>query len=315
MNNQIKGAFYGCVSAVSYGLNPLCAKMLYADGVNTNTVLFYRFAFGSLILGFMMLFSRQRFSITRREALVLASLGVLFALSSISYFISFHYLSAGVAATLVFAYPVMVAIIMALFFRERLAWPSLLAIGLTVGGIALLYKGDDGQPTSAYGFVIVMLSALTYALYIIVVNRSNIVMSSVKLTFYAMLVCLACITSYSFVDAGQPLALLHSASEWIYAILLGLVPTVISLVYMAKAIHLIGSTSTAIMGALEPVTAVVVGVVVFNELLTLRLSFGIVLILFAVTLIILSDTLRNRLRLGFLVRRAGRLVVKHWRWK
>ena len=99
-----------------------------------------------------------------------------------------------------------------------------------------------------------MVSALAYALYIVVVNRSKIVMSSVKLTFYAMLVCLLCIGLFSLIDR-QPLTLLQSPTEWIYAALLGLVPTVVSLVYMAKAIHLIGSTPTAIMGALEPVTA------------------------------------------------------------
>ena len=129
-------------------------------------------------------------------------------------------------ATLVFAYPVMVAIIMALFFRERLGWPSLLAIALTVGGIALLYQGDDGKPISLPGFVIVMVSALAYALYIVVVNRSRIVMSSVNLTFYAMLVCLLCIALFSLID-HQPLTLLQSPKEWIYAALLGLVPTVV----------------------------------------------------------------------------------------
>lgn len=313
-SNKTKGAIYGCISAVSYGLNPLCAKALYAEGVNTNTVLFYRFAFGVAILGLMMLASRQSFRLTRREGLVLTLLGALFAFSSITYFISFHYLSAGVAATLVFAYPVMVAIIMALFFRERLGWPSLLAIALTVGGIALLYQGDDGKPISLPGFVIVMVSALAYALYIVVVNRSKIVMSSVKLTFYAMLVCLLCIALFSLIDR-QPLTLLQSPTEWIYAALLGLVPTVVSLVYMAKAIHLIGSTPTAIMGALEPVTAVVAGMLMFGEVLTLRLSFGIALILLAVMFVITSSTLQRRLAIGQVVRRAERLVLKRWRWR
>lgn len=313
-SNKTKGTIYGCISAVSYGLNPLCAKVLYAEGVNTNTVLFYRFAFGVAILGLMMLASRQSFRLTRREGTVLTVLGALFAFSSITYFISFHYLSAGVAATLVFAYPVMVAIIMALFFRERLGWPSLLAIALTVGGIALLYQGNDGKPISLPGFVIVMISALAYALYIVVVNRSRIVMSSVKLTFYAMLVCLLCIALFSLVDR-QSLTLLQSPTEWIYAALLGLVPTVVSLVYMAKAIHLIGSTPTAIMGALEPVTAVVAGMLMFGEVLTLRLSFGIALILLAVMFVITSGTLQRRLAIGQIVRRAERLVLKRWRWR
>ena len=314
MNHKIKGALYGCISAVSYGLNPLCAKMLYADGVNTNTVLFYRFFFGVLMLAGLMLANRQRFKISRRESCVLSVLGVLFALSSITYFISFHYLSAGVAATLVFAYPVMVAVIMALFFRERLGWPSLAAIGLTVGGIALLYQGDDGKPLSFFGFIIVMVSALAYALYIVTINRSNIVMSSVKLTFYAMLVCLLCIAGFSLV-AGNPITWLHGFKEWTYAMMLGLVPTVVSLVYMAKAIQLIGSTPTAIMGALEPVTAVVVGLLVFGEMLTVRLSFGVMLILLAVMLVIASGTLQQKFPVGRIVRRAGRLVLKRWIWK
>ena len=183
LNNQIKGGIYGCIAAVSYGLNPLCAKLLYRDGYNSNSVLLYRFFFGTIILGILMLAQRKSFALTRKEAGVLAVLGIMFAISSITYFLSFYYMSAGVAATLVFAYPVFTALLMAVLFKERLKWPSIAAILMTLGGIALLYQGDNGRPIDSVGIVFIMISALAYAIYIIIVNKSGIVMSSIKLTF------------------------------------------------------------------------------------------------------------------------------------
>ena len=313
-SRHLKGSIYGCIAAISYGMNPLCALSLYQDGINSNSVLFYRFFIGSLMLGLLMLVQKKSFSITRREAVVLMSLGVLFALSSLSYFLSFYYMAAGVAATLVFAYPVFVAILMALFFKERLKWPSILAILLTICGIILLYKGDNGKPIALTGIILIMVSALTYALYIIVVNRSGIVMSSIKLTFYAMLSCLVCITLFATLSGTGSLQLLHTGREWFYAALLGLVPTVVSLVFMAMAIQCIGSTPTAIMGALEPVTAAFFGVTVFGEILTIRLTFGILLILFSVSLIILDNKLRHALTHNRIVRK-GKIIIKWWKWK
>lgn len=313
-DNRIRGGLYACISAVSYGMNPLCALSLYRDGFDSVTVLFYRFLIGSLLLGGMMWVQRKDFSLTRREAGVLTLLGFIFAVSSLTYFISFHYMGAGIAATLVFAYPVFVALLMATFFHERLKWPSVLAIVLTVGGIALLYKGDGGRPIGWMGIVMVMVSALAYALYIIIVNRSGIVMSSVKLTFYAMLTCLVFIVLFSLFMPSGRIALLHTGTQWFYAVLLGLVPTVVSLVFMAMAIRCIGSTPTAIMGALEPVTAIVYGILLFGEVLTVRVGAGVALILVAVMLIILDNRLRRALS-GTWVMRHGRRILKRIIWK
>lgn len=314
LGNQVKGGLYGCIAAISYGVNPLCAKMLYRDGINCNTVLFYRFLIGTIILGFFMLFKKQNFALTRKESYTLGVLGVVFAVSSFTYFLSFHYMSAGVAATLVFVYPVFVAILMAVFFKERLKWPSLLSILLTVLGIALLYKDDSGRPIAFAGIVLILLSALTYALYIIIINKSGIVMSSVKLTFYAMAVCWFCMVCYALFTSTGELQMLHGVSQWFYASMLGLVPTVISLVFMAMAIKCIGSTSTAVMGALEPVTSIVLGVVLLGEVLTFRISVGIILILIAVILIILDEKLRVAIANVKVVRK-GILILKKIRWR
>jgi len=210
LSTQAKGYLYGLIAAVSYGVNPICAKILYRDGFNSNSVLFYRFLFGSILLASLMALQRKSFAITRREAGVLSLLGIVFAVSSLTYFLSFYYMSAGVAATLVFAYPVFTAILMALLFKERLKWPSLIAIVLTVGGIALLYKDDSGRPIALAGISLILVSALSYAFYIIIVNRSGIVMSSVKLTFYAMTSCLVCLTLYALFTPTGELQPLHA---------------------------------------------------------------------------------------------------------
>lgn len=309
-----KGVLYGCIAAISYGMNPVCALYLYGDGINTNSVLFYRFAISIVLLGGFMALRRIPFGINRHEAGVLALLGVLFAVSSITYFLSFHYMGAGVAATLVFSYPVMVALIMCLCFGERLKWPSLAAIAMTTAGIALLYRDDSGKPIATAGVIIVLLSALAYALYIVAVNRSRIIMPSTKLTFYALLGCLACIAAYAECTSTGELQWLTTPRQWAFATLLALVPTVVSLLFMTMAIRKIGSTATAVMGALEPVTAIFLGMVLFGEAVTPRISAGVILILVAVMCIILDARLRHALSANRIVKR-GRLVWKRWHWK
>lgn len=314
-NQRLKGALCGCLSAITYGTNPIFARYLYREGFDAGGVLFYRFFFGIVLLGAFMLFiRRRRLVVGRHDWPVLAGLGLAFAVSSLTYFESFHYMSSGVAATLVFAYPVFVALIMATCYGERLAWPTLLAIALTVGGIALLYKDDSGQPIAWQGIVLILISALTYALYIIIINRSRLVMPGIDLTFMAMLFCLGFLTVYQVAMPGAHFSMLETPLAWTSALMLGLLPTVISLVTMAVAVRCIGSTPTALMGALEPVTATVLGILLFSEPLTERLVAGICLILCAVGLILLDNRLRHVLSIGR-VRRRGRLLFKRARWR
>ena len=263
MQLKHKGIVCGVLAAVCYGTNPFGALPLYEEGVNTSSVLFYRFSMAVLMLGTMLLAKRQSFSISGKELKVLGSLGLLFAASSITYYQSFRFMDAGIASTILFVYPVMVAVIMAAFFREKVTLSTVMAILLALTGIALLYKGDSDVSLSTMGVMLVMVSSLTYAVYIVVVNQSSIRMSSLKLTFYVLLVCMLTLLAYSFTSPDLHLMLPPSPRAWFYACWLGLVPTVLSLVFMTIAVHEVGATPTAIMGALEPLTAVAIGVMIF----------------------------------------------------
>ena len=290
-----KGFAYGAIAAASYGLNPLFALPLYADGMGADSVLFYRYAFGLVMLGVMMLVQKQSFALRRCEVFPLVIMGLLFSFSSLTLFLSYNYMDAGIASTILFVYPVLVVILMAVFFKEKVSPITMISIALAFTGISLLYQGEGGQTLSLTGVTLVFISSLTYALYIIGVNRSVLKdMPIAKLTFYVLLFGLSVyVIRLKFCTQ---LDVVSQPVLWINPVCLALFPTVISLVAMTKSIHYIGSTPAAILGALEPLTAICCGVLVFGERLTPRIILGIVLILIAVTLIILGKSLIRQLQ-------------------
>jgi|SRR5574344_70618 drug/metabolite transporter (DMT)-like permease len=287
MNQKVKGFAAGILAAIFYGTNPLGTLPLYADGINSSTVLFYRYALAVVMFAVVMLFRGESFRIKWGHAIRFALLGAFFAGSSATLYVSFHYLDAGVASTILFCYPIMVAVLMTVFFHEHVTWQSFLSIILAMLGIMLLYRGDGNITLNPTGMILVILSSLLYAVYIISVNRWKTDMSSLKFTFYIVLFGLFTMLAYAGFS-GEPLQLLHGVKEWGCAVQLALLPTVLSLFFMTIAIQRVGSTPSAIMGALEPVTAVVIGVCIFGESFTFRLAIGIVLILSGVILIIVK---------------------------
>ena len=287
MNSNTKGILNGIIASTSYGMNPLFGLPLYAIGIGVNSVLFYRY-FLAVIIYFIWLkfFKKASLKISRQEIIPLFFLGIFFSLSSLTLFEAFHYIEAGITCTILFIYPVMVAIIMSIFFKEKVTKTVIFAILLTSIGIILLYKGKPDTALSIKGILIVLTSALLYALYIVEVKNIKPVkaMNSARLSFYVMLFGLIVyIVNLKFCTTLQ---MLPNLKAWLFAIGLALFPTIISLETITIAIQLIGSTNTAILGALEPLTAIFFGILFFHEQLTLRISIGIILILFGVFLII-----------------------------
>lgn len=295
MNLQIKGVkskkgwgmLCGVLAAVCYGTNPLGALKLYAEGMSTGSVLFYRFGLAWLIVGIVLLLRRETFRVSLRELRVLLGLGLLFTVSSLTLYLSFHLMDAGVASTILFTYPVMTAAIMALFFHERMNAVTISAIVLSFIGVALLYRGDGHTVLPWGGVVLVLLSALTYAVYIIVVNRSKLQLSSFKINFYVLLCCAVGMLVYSLLS-GERIILPPTPTSWFYVVWLATVPAIMALVLLVYAARYAGSTTTAILGALEPLTAVLIGIGVFGEQFTGWLAAGIALILAAVTMVVLG---------------------------
>lgn len=294
MNAKVKGYTLGAIAAATYGMNPLFALPLYKEGMDPDSVLFFRYLFAIPILGIMLKARGRNFKLKRTDIVPLIILGWLVALSSLTLFLSYNYMEAGIASTILFVYPILVALIMAVVFKEKITLQTTLCIFLALSGIGLLYQGGDGMTLSLTGIGLVMASALSYAIYIVGVNRPKLKeVATLKVTFYVLL--FGFLLFLVRVDFGQSLNIVDKWYLWGNLLALAVFPTAISFLCTTQAIQYIGSTPTAILGALEPVTAVFFGVTVFGESLTLRLTCGIILIILAVTFIIAGSNITSHL--------------------
>jgi drug/metabolite transporter (DMT)-like permease len=286
--NSLKGYLFAAIAAASYGTNPIFAIPLYREGISVPSVLFMRYAMAVAIMFVTtMIKSPKAFVIKPKYVGLLAFMGILMVLSSIALFESYKYLSAGIASTLLFFYPVMVAIIMAIFYKERLTKKSWACLVTAFLGVVILSKNDDGGFISLLGLTLVMLSSLSYAIYLVYINRGPMKkINTSTITFYVILGGFLVMIPYCLLDGG--LMLPKTTPAWINAIGLGFFPTVISLIFTSRAIALIGSTETAIFGALEPLTAVILGILILGETLTITPAIGMILIFVSVTVLMMK---------------------------
>lgn len=294
MNNNFKGFAFGIATSVTFGLIPLFTLPLMERGMRFDSILFYRFLFASIALFGTLVAKKQPLKTDRRNIPILVLLGAFYTGSAMFLFWGYNYMAAGIATTLHFTYPIFVTLFMLIGFREKASWLTMLAIALAIIGVARLSIEDGEMSLNGTGVVIVLMSAISYALYIVTVNKSRVHdMPGQRLAFYVFVVSTVMFLIKAISGDGiQPIPDLGSLLN---ITLLAIVPTIVSNITLVHAVHHIGSTLTSVLGAMEPVTAVCVGVLIFSEPFTVHLAFGIFLIIVAVTLIILSKYIQKSL--------------------
>lgn len=286
---KFKGYLLAAIAAATYGTNPAFAVPLYGAGMNAVSVLLFRYLLGMVFILAMIKLRGRSLHLERNQILPVALLGILMALSSVTLFESYNYINSGVASTLLFVYPVFVAVIMIAFFHERFKPSTVLTLLLMGAGLLLLMRDSDGASINLAGFVLVMLSSVTYAVYMVMINVRKSVRSiaTLPLLFYVLL--FGSSVYVVMLLAGDTFVIPDRAWMWGNVFGLAFLPTVLSLVCTTKAIQAIGSTPTAIFGALEPVTAVVLSVLVLGQGISAREVAGGLLICVATTLVVMSD--------------------------
>lgn len=287
--DKVKGYSLAAIAAAAYGTNPAFAVPLYGHGMNAVSVLLFRYLMGLPILAVIMAVRRKSFSLKKEEIVPTMILGVLMALSSLTLFESYNYMNSGVVSTLLFVYPVMVAVMMIMFFHEKFSISTVICLVVMGAGLMLLMKPQGDATLSLFGCLLVMLSALTYALYIVMVNVSKSVRNipTTKLLFYVL--GWGCLVYVGIIVSGSDLTVPTENWGWLNLLALAVIPTVVSLGCTTRAIQLIGSTPTAILGALEPVSAVVLSVLVLGQQVTIQDIVGGCLIVVATTIVICAD--------------------------
>lgn len=285
--NAIIGYPAGIITGITYGLNPLFAVPLMKNGAATESILFFRYSFAVLLLGLFLLFRKQSFKVSSKQIGMLFILGLLYTGSSVFLFYAYDYIASGLATTLVFLYPVLVAIIM-VFLKVVPSWPVWLAIAATFGGVLIMTQSDGSQTISPIGVLLSIASALVYALFIVIINRSKVIsgISNTLLTFYALTVgAIVFIGKIIFSDTTIT-AGITSGTDWLNLLGLAMFPTIVSTATLAIASRNIGATKASVLGVFEPITAIVVGTVMFGEPLTTNIIVGISIAMVAVTFMI-----------------------------
>ena len=281
-------------TSVTFGLIPLFTLPLMGKGMVYDSILFYRFLFASMALAAVMLLKKETFRIDLRDLPVFILLAFFYTFSSLFLLCGYGYMGAGVATTLHFTYPVFVTLLMFFLFREKTGWLTWLAIALAVCGVALLSLPESGLSADVKGIIIVLLSAVAYGSYIVGVNKSRVRnMNSRKLAFYVFVFTTVIFGIRNLVTGNIQLP--PDPVSYCHLFLLAVLPTVVSNITLVLAVQNIGGTLTSVLGALEPLTAVCIGALVFGEDFTLREGFGILLVLTAVTVIILTGTIQGTL--------------------
>ena len=285
--NAIIGYPAGIITGITYGLNPLFAVPLMKNGAATESILFFRYAFAVLLLGLFLLLRKQSFRVSGKQIGVLFVLGLLYTSSSIFLFDAYEYIASGLATTLVFLYHVLVAIIM-VFLKVVPSWPVWLAIAATFGGVLIMTQSDGSQTINPIGVLLSIASALVYALFIVIINRSKAIsgISNSLLTFYALMVGAIVfigkiLSSDTAITAG-----ITTGADWLNLVGLALLPTIVSTATLAIASRNIGATKASVLGVFEPITAIIVGTLMFGEPLTTNIIVGISIAMVAVTFMI-----------------------------
>lgn len=288
-NRRVAGLLAGFIAGVSYGTNPLFAKPLLESGVPVLVMLFFRYGISAAILAGWMLLKKEPFKVGGKEIGLLALLGVLFACSSLFLFYSYAFIPSGLATTLVYLYPVFVALVM-VFLRFYPSWQTWLSIAATFGGILLLSSPSAGAVIRIPGIILATASALSYAFYLVLVNRNKGIrnVSEHTLTLYALLTGTLLFASLRAMQGGSIVEGIGSAADWGHLVGLAIVPTMISMLTLAISSRYIGPTKTSILGVFEPLTAILIGTLLFGEPFTAKMCLGVVICVGAVVFMILK---------------------------
>ena len=282
------GALFVVLSAVLFGCMPLLAKIAYAHGCNSHTVAFGRFAFGTVATALIIALSPgMTFHVTGPVFKRLLMLSVFYAVTPLLLFGSYQRIGSGLATTLHFSYPVIVMLLGVLLFGTKLEGRQLVCLAICAAGVLSLYRPEAGG--EAAGMVMAVLSGLTYALYILLMGKYGPKeLPVMTITFWISLLAGAEIGVYSAVT-GQ-LILPSAWQAWTAIAVLGVFVAALALALFQAGLFRCGEIRASLLSTFEPLTGVIVGILVFRESMTLRIGVGMALILFSAVLLVVGPS-------------------------
>jgi len=281
---QLTGILLIAISAASFGTLAIFGRFLYADGLDTFTLLFLRFGMAALLMLVVLLIRREKFSRGRILLQLIGMGGLGYVGQSFSYLTAIRFASAGLVALLLYLYPTFVFILSVIVFHEKITWIKIAAISLALIGTALTVDPAGGQ---VVGVLLAIAAALIYSVYIIVGTN---VMKHVSVVQSSLIIFASAGTVYGFLMAFNGVHPPSTSSGWVSIAGIVLVATVIPVVTFLAGLERIGPTNAAMLSTLEPIVTVLLAAWVFGERLQSIALFGGTMILIAVILLTRGGT-------------------------
>lgn len=283
MDTRTKGFLATVVSATFFGFIPLMVKVVCSGGGNTLAAAFYRFALSLPVLYIYLRCKKIPMGITKKQLLDIILITLLgYGGTTVFLFTSYNYIPLGMATTIHFTYPVFTILGCVIFLREKIRKMKVLAVVLSFGGILFFYNGDGS--VSLLGMALAFVSGMTYAFYTIYLRESSLKdMDSVKLIFYlnsvgAVMMLVMSLATGDFTVSLTPMA-------WAVAVFLAVSASFIGVLGYQVGVKCIGPQNTSILSTFEPITSVIIGVLVYQEGFTVRTLLGCLCILSSVIIV------------------------------
>ena len=282
------GYIAGIISGITYGMNPLVGVPVINKGLDVNSLLFFRYGVATVLMFAFMFISKKPIKITWKQFCLMMLLGVLFTGCSITLFEAYKYIPSGIATSILYVYPIMVALIM-MFLGQFPSWQTWVSIFAGVVGAILLSLKGTGGFIDWRGIALVVASGLCYTLFIVIVNQSKQIkaLPNLTLTFYCFL--MGSIMLFVLSGFGVKLNSVPDAVSWLNVLGLAVLPTTIATITLAASTKAVGATKCSVLGILEPLTAIFIGTIVFKEPFTFNVAIGVALVLFAILFMILTE--------------------------
>lgn len=274
-------------ASVLFGTMPLFAMNIYAMGGNPITLCVHRFLFSAPLLYLIARYGQKAsLAVTGAQLKKIFVLSLSLGGTALLILSSYNYVSSGMATTIHFSYPVLVVLGCALIYREKLTAEKLLCCFLCVCGILCFYT--PGGESSITGVALALGSGITYSFYMIYYSGSGLAeLNSYVLTFYLSIFSALLLLLFSL--AGGTLVFYTSAVAWGLAVFFAYMVTIVATVLFQKGTSAIGPENAAMISTVEPLTSIVIGVLVFSEPMTPRIAVGILCILGSILFLTISD--------------------------
>jgi len=271
------------ISAVFFGFIPLFVKTICAGGGNSVSAAFYRFFLSVPVIYICLKAQGISMRITRTEFAKIALITIFgYGGTAVLLFSSYNFIPSGMSTTIHFMYPVFTILGCMIFFKEKVSPLKLLCVALCFGGILLFYNGESGG--SVLGMALSFLSGVTYAFYTIYLEKSGLQkMENLKLIFYMNTVAASMILVMALLTAQFTLRLTPLA--WGTAVFFATATSLIGVLGYQIGVKCIGPQNAAILSTFEPITSVIVGVLVYREAFSARTLLGCLCVLSAVVIV------------------------------